>query len=198
MCCPLKYRFQYVEELPKPFKPSGLAFGGAIHAAIEWYHKANRQGVKPPLEKVQKIFQADWYAQRTDSEIRYKDKETEEQLITKGNELLSLYYSVPLVNGVRATEYAFEVPIVNLKTDEILTLPLKGRIDLIEEGDAIGEIKTSSKKLDKHTLDNQLQLTAYGYAYRLLFGRFPKAYRVINLVKTKAPKIEALQTERKE
>ena len=37
--CSLKYKFQYLDKLPKPFKASGLVFGSAIHLAISWVHK---------------------------------------------------------------------------------------------------------------------------------------------------------------
>ena len=31
LMCPLRYRFQYVEEIPPAFKSAALAFGSAIH-----------------------------------------------------------------------------------------------------------------------------------------------------------------------
>ena len=42
--CPPKYKFLYIDGLPKPFKPSGLAFGGSIHAALAWLHKQRMNG----------------------------------------------------------------------------------------------------------------------------------------------------------
>ena len=36
--CPLKYRFQYVEKIPRPWRPAAMAFGTSVHAAVEWFH----------------------------------------------------------------------------------------------------------------------------------------------------------------
>ena len=42
--CSLKYKFNYVDKLPKPFKSSALVFGSAIHSAISWLHKQEMNG----------------------------------------------------------------------------------------------------------------------------------------------------------
>ena len=47
LMCSLKYRFVYVDRLPRPFKPVELALGTAFHAAIEWWHKQRKQGNSP-------------------------------------------------------------------------------------------------------------------------------------------------------
>ena len=43
--CSLKYKFQYVDGLPRPCKASGLAFGSALHSALAWFHKELAAGV---------------------------------------------------------------------------------------------------------------------------------------------------------
>jgi hypothetical protein len=60
----------------------------------------------------------------------------------------------------------------------------------------IGELKTSQKSWSLSDLPDNLQLTAYSYAYETLFGRPPKDLKVINLVRTKNPKVETLTTGR--
>jgi putative RecB family exonuclease len=38
LLCPLKYRFQYVDRIPKPWRAASLSFGSSVHSAIEWFH----------------------------------------------------------------------------------------------------------------------------------------------------------------
>jgi len=56
LMCPLKYRFIYVDELPRLFKPEGLAFGSAIHSTVAWWHQQRVKGINPSWQDVAKIF----------------------------------------------------------------------------------------------------------------------------------------------
>jgi len=49
--------------------------------------------------------------------------------------------------------------------------------------------------MDPQSLDDILQLTIYGYAYRTLFAKEPQL-RVVNFVKTKTPKMVIHETAR--
>ena len=66
LCCPLKYRFQYVDKIPRPWRVAAMAFGSSIHAAVEWFHKERVAGGSPELTKVLQVFDADWYAQNVE------------------------------------------------------------------------------------------------------------------------------------
>ena len=90
--CGLKYKFQYVDRLPKPWKASGLVFGSAMQSAISWFHKNELAGRSVPMEKLYSIFNADWYSQKVESVIRFKENETETAHLLLGRELLNLYY----------------------------------------------------------------------------------------------------------
>ena len=61
--CPLKYRFQYVDKIPRPWRVAAMAFGTSVHAAVEWFHKERMSGGSPELTQVLQVFDADWYAQ---------------------------------------------------------------------------------------------------------------------------------------
>jgi len=193
--CPLKYKFQYLDKLPKPFRPSGLAFGGSLHVALCWLNKQRMNGNDVSLDKVYKIFDADWYAQNLDRQIRYKNGETETRLLIMAKEMLSLYFVRPQ-RKVLGAEVPFTVPLVNLSTGERLPVNLEGYIDLIEEADSICEFKTSGQTMSQSDLDNHLQLTAYSYAYEMLYRRPPRILRLIDFVKTKRPKIMSLEMPR--
>ena len=195
LTCSLKYRFQYVDRLPRLYRAASMVFGSAIHKALEWLHKERKAGRNPPLDQLLRTFGADWHAQCLDNEIRFANGDDPEKLILKGKELLSEYYRMP-ASRVKDAELFFQIPLVNPETGEVLGIPLRGVIDLIEEDDVIGELKTSLKSWSLADLPDNLQLTAYSYAYEVLFGRPTKDLKGINLVRTKQPKVQTLITGR--
>jgi len=196
MQCPLKYKLLYIDGLPKPFKPSGLAFGGSIHAALAWLHKQRMNGNDVPLRKLLRIFDADWYAQRLDTEIRYKNGEANTRLTIMAKEMLSLYFNQSYKKPVGA-EVSFVLPLVNLSTGEKLDINLEGFIDLIEKDDTITEFKTSAQAMNLRDIEDHLQLTAYSYAYEMLYQKTPRLLKLIDFVKTKRPRIITLETDAK-
>ncbi len=44
LACPLKYRFQYVDKIPRPWRVAAMAFGSSVHAAVEWFHRERLAG----------------------------------------------------------------------------------------------------------------------------------------------------------
>ena len=194
--CSLKYKFQYIDKFPKPFKPSGLTFGGSIHAALAWLHKQRMNGNNVPLQRLLRIFDADWYAQKLDTEIRYKNGEMDTRLTVMAREMLSLYFNQSYKKPVGA-EVPFVLPLVNLSTGEKLDINLEGFIDLIEKDDTITEFKTSAQAMNSRDIEDHLQLTAYSYAYQMLYQRPPKLLKLIDFVKTKRPRIITLEADAK-
>lgn len=192
--CSLKYKFQYVDLLPKPFKPSGLAFGSAIHSTLAWFHRESMTG-SVPLEKIYKIFDADWYSQRNETEIHYKDGEEEMKLIVLAREMLAQYYQLP-PKKAKGAEVPFSVPLIEPGNGRDPLTDIEGVIDLIEADDVITEFKTSAQMMDSKEADQSLQLTIYSYAYEMLYQKPPKALKVIDFVKSKKPKLIVLETKR--
>jgi hypothetical protein len=195
--CPLKYKFNYIDKLPKPFKSSGLIFGGSLHAALAWLHKKRMNGSDVPVDRLYKIFSADWYAQKIGTSIRYKKDENENRLTIMAKEMLSLYFVRPHAKTVGA-EVPFVLPIVNMATGETLDVNIEGFIDLVEEGNTITEFKTSGQTMSDDEVNDHLQLTGYGYAYEMLYRRRPSRLQLVDFVKNKRPKIVVLQTEAKQ
>jgi putative RecB family exonuclease len=195
LLCSLKYRFQYLDELPKPFRPSALALGSSIHAALAWFHQQVQKGNGITLEKVWKIFEADWYAQRIDTKILYDGSQTEASLNVIGKELLRVYLERP-EKRVKGAEVSFTIPLKRPANGEQLPVNLEGFIDLITADEAIVEFKTSGQAMSSFDVDNHLQLTAYSYAYEALFQRPATALRIVDLVKAKKPKMVVLESVR--
>ena len=193
--CSLKYRFQYIDRLPRPFKAAGLAFGSAIHSAISWLHMEKTNGNGVTLARLYAIFEADWFSQTAEAEIRYKNGDDAGKLIMQGREILGLYFQSPVQN-VEATDVPFTVPLVHPENGHGLSVPLEGFMDLVEVGGGIVEFKTSAQSMSQKDVDDHIQLTAYGYAYERLHQRPPKSYKIIDFVKTKSPKMITFETRR--
>jgi len=188
LVCPLKYRFQYVDRIPLPWRAAALAFGSSIHAAIEWFQRERFAGRTPEREAVVRVFDADWYAANLDPVV-FAEKDSKESLAEKGREMLALYVEETDGTHPKLIEQRFEIDLVDPLTGEVLDLRLRGVIDLIEEGDVLVELKTAARTLEAGGLDRHLQISTYALVYYLSYGRLPQL-RLDLLLKTKAPRLE--------
>lgn len=194
LACPLKYRFQYVDKIPRPWRVAAMAFGSSIHAAAEWFHKERLAGRTPEIEAVLKVFDADWYAQNVEPLV-FSDRESKDSLAEKGRAMLQLY--VESTNGAKpvAVEQSFELDLADPETGEVLDVRLRGVIDLVEEGDVLVDLKTAGRTLESGGLERHLQLSTYALAFLLLRGQIPKL-RLDMLLKTVKPRLERHETSR--
>jgi len=192
--CPLKYRFQYVDKIPRPWRVAAMAFGTSVHAAVEWFHKERLAGRQPDLTEVLKVFDADWYAQNVEPLV-FSERESREGLAEKGRAMLQLY--VESTNGVKPTavEQPFELDLADPETGEVFAVRLRGVIDLVEEGDVLVDLKTAGRTLETGGLERHLQLSTYALAFLLLRGQVPKL-RLDMLLKTAKPRLERHETTR--
>jgi putative RecB family exonuclease len=192
--CPLKYRFQYVDKIPRPWRVAAMAFGSSVHAAVEWFHKERLADRTPEAEAVLKVFDADWYAQNTEPLV-FSEKESKDSLAEKGRAMLQLY--VESTNGVKpvAIEQWFELDLADPETGEVLDVRLRGVIDLVEEGETLVDLKTAGRTLEAGGLERHLQLSTYALAHLLLHGSIPKL-RLDMLLKTAKPRLERHPTTR--
>lgn len=195
LLCSLKYKFQYIDKLPRPFRSSALVFGSAIHSAISWLHKEQMNGNTATLENLHRIFSADWYVQKSDLEVRFKYGEVETNLLVMAKEILGLYFQNP-IKEVKGSEVPFSVPLIDPANGKELGINLDGFIDLIETDDTIVEFKTSAQTMYAGDVHQHLQLTAYSYAYEMLNHRPPKKLKIIDFVKNKKPKMLTFETTR--
>lgn len=200
LTCSLKWRFQYFDRLPRLVLSANQAFGSSMHAALNWLHKERKRGRTPPLAEILQVFEADWYS-RTQAEgadqVTFDDLGDLTALQHKGKELLTQYYHLP-PGRVFDSELHFTLPLVSPVTGEVLDVPLRGVIDLVEEDGAIVEFKAPQKAPPMTDLPDNIQVTTYAYAYEKLFGKLPSEIRKISLVRTKQPRIDTQTTGREE
>jgi putative RecB family exonuclease len=192
--CPLKYRFQYVDKIPRPWRAAVMAFGTSIHSAVEWFQRERLAGRTPELEAVIKVFEADWYAQNVEPLV-FPSAESKDSLSLKGAGMLSVY--VESGNGAKpvAIEEPFEVDLVDPETGEVFPVRLRGIIDLIEDGDVLVDLKTAGRTLEQGGLERHLQLSTYALAHWVQNGTIPKL-RLDMLMKTVKPRLERHETTR--
>jgi len=194
LACPLKYRFQYVDQIPRPWRVAGMAFGSSVHAAVEWLHRERLAGRSPDLPQVLRIFEADWYAQNLEPLV-FSERESKDGLLEKGRAMLGLY--LESLNGAKpvAVEQFFELDLSDPETGEVFDVRLRGIVDLVEEGDVLVDLKTAGRTLEAGGLERHLQLSVYALAFFLLSGRIPEL-RLDMLLKTARPRLERHETTR--
>jgi putative RecB family exonuclease len=195
LACPLKYRFQYVEKLPRPFHPAALAFGSSVHAALEWFHRERMEHRTPDLAAVLQLFDEDWQAQSREALV-FADRESPASLVQKGRDMLRLYISEAAGAAMPvAVEDPFEVSLKDPETGEPFEVTLRGIVDLIEEDGTLVDLKTAGRSFDSLSLERHLQLSAYALAFLLQYGAIPPL-RLDVLLKTTKPRLDRLPTTR--
>ncbi len=192
--CALKYRFQYRELIPKAFRPAARAFGGSIHAAVEWLNRARMTGERPPFGEVLRQFQADWYAQNLEP-LAFAASEGRDELEGKGRAMLQVYFDS--LNGAvpRAVEEPFSLDLADPESGELLDVPLRGVVDLVEADGTLVDLKTAGRAVAPQDVERHLQLSTYALATYLLQGRVPPL-RLDVLLKTRTPRLERYPTNR--
>jgi putative RecB family exonuclease len=195
LLCGLKYRFQYIDQYPKPFRSSALSFGSALHSALQWLNEQRMQGKQASLEQLYRIFDADWYSQKIGQSIRFKDGEQDMVLGNLGREFLTMYVQEE-TKPVRGCEIPFTVPLHDPMTKRDIGIPLTGFFDAIETDDSIVEYKTSAQTLGSDDIGSRPQFTAYSYAFEILYHKPPARIKVVNFVKAKKAKMTVTETSR--
>ncbi len=189
--CPRKYKLRYVDRREPEKRSAELALGSAVHATLDWWTTEHREGRTPSAEATQKLFRVDWVAQIATAEYDFEGSSPDEYR-TLGEQLVALFaVRFQLETPAVASEERFEVTLVNPGTGSPLPVPLVGVFDLVHEN-GVGEIKTTARKSSPDAWG--LQLAAYSLAWRQTRGTKPQM-RVIQLVKTKVPKIEVSEAD---
>jgi putative RecB family exonuclease len=194
--CPLQYHFQYEMGIAWDKTPSAVLFGSAIHKGVEAINKGLMNGgVDMALAKTE--FAIDWKDGTSKEEIAWKEDPSE--LYQKGAPLLELYADEMKGQKPTEVELPFRLPLVDPKTGLFIKQrDFVGKIDAIFTDDTIVEIKTTSRSPAQQEVDQNTQITFYSWAYRMLYGKPEKVIKVVNLVKTKDPKVVVVETQRTE
>lgn len=195
LMCPRKYRYQYIDKRTPELRSAAMAFGSAVHTAIEWWGRERLGGQTPQEEDALRIFRADWNAQTAPGNLTFEGKQDVVSFHDLGETLVRLFIERFASRPFLKVEERFEIPLIDEETGEELPIPFIGYLDFVEEDDLVGEIKTVAKKTDPGSLVWTVQLSAYTYAYQLVAGIAPRLL-VVELLKTKDPRIEEFEVTR--
>lgn len=186
LACPRKYRFRYIDRREPESRSGNLAFGSAVHSAIEWWQSERMAGREPGADRAARLFRADWAAQTADPLLDLEDRAPGE-MQEIGEALVRLFVErFAAEPPPDAVELRFDVTLHDPATGRPLPVPLIGYLDAYQPG-LVWELKTAARKAA--VSDHALQLAAYSLAAREATGRRP-VLRVVQLVKTKVPKVE--------
>lgn len=193
--CSLKYKFQYVDNIPQPCKSLDFAFDSALYSALSWFHKEQMNGNRVTLERFYRIFNADRYSQKVETNISYKKQGSDRKLATLGKKIVALYFKNPCKNSTKSI-IPFTLPLTNPSNNERLNTNLKGFINFTKDDNSITELKTSKQVINQDDANNYLKITAHSYAYTMLHKKPPKLLKIINIVKKEEPEILIFKTTR--
>ena len=191
LMCPRKYRYRYIDKLEPESRSANMAFGSAVHAAIAWWWQKRIDGRSPTDEDALRVFRADWLSQVETGDLDYGKKEPQE-FTAMGESLLQLFMDRFRDELPASVEGFFEVELVDPRSGEVLPVPLIGYTDFVAPG-LLGEIKTTARRVDPKK-QWSLQLGAYAYAMKAASGELPRI-QVVELIKTKVPKLEVFDLE---
>lgn len=165
--CPLKYKYVHILRVPI-IRHHSVAYGSALHKAVEHYLRRRAAGLFTPEEDLLKAFDEAWQNEG------FVTWEHEEQRKEAGRQALRRFYHEEEALGTKPTyvekEFAF-----TLGKDRV-----RGRfdrVDLVEDGGAViidyksSDLRTQ-KDADKRAKES-LQLSIYTLAHEQMHGRLP-------------------------
>jgi len=194
LSCPHKYKLQYVEGREWDYVPSAVMFGQTIHTVLGDFNKSLMNGNAITKEELIDNFKKAFSLSIVDEAVLYKNDDEPKFLFDTGQKLVALYYGQFSELKPIEVEMEFRLPIIDINTGEMAPRDVVGKIDFLTD-ETLYEIKTSGRSMSPNAIDANLQLLLYGWAYRVIFGKEPKELGIINLVKTKQPKIQVLTTK---
>jgi len=206
--CPLRYRFQYVENRPQERISISLPFGAAVHMAIAlFYRNLKNHGQLEPLESLYQRFE-DCLEVDLDSKeipiIYKKDMPNRHKALQMGKDMLKCFYETVDLTGYEIV--GVELPLsATLYTEDGKATDFKliGILDLVlrdEKGEIlVVDSKTAVKPIAQNTADDDLQMSAYAYLLASNKYVFPTAsvkcqFQVLR--KLAEPKLEYVETTR--
>ncbi len=192
LSCPYRYFLQYVEGREWDTFPSSISFGSAMHEAIGEYHIAMQNGGIGDKNEITDIFRTSFSDNSLDAV--FKDDDEFDNLMERGSELVSQYIDTfPHIKPMEV-EMEFRLPMVNTYTGDLVAKDIVGKIDMISNADEIFELKTGGSSMPENSAAENLQLILYAWAFKIMYGRPPQKLILVNMVRTKKPKIQVLET----
>jgi len=171
--------------------------------AMAFFLRGVQTGAPPSLADVQAFFEGYWGLETASRPIRFGEKDTKESLLDLATRMLEVFHKNQIPGTeIVGVEQAFDVPLIDQETGEVLDRSLVGSLDLLER-DAEGrlvvvDLKTSARKYTDLQVEASLQLSVYSYATAMngLADQEDLRLRFDVLTKTKQPELHRYWTQR--
>lgn len=187
LSCPMKWAAVYIDERPLKTTPS-MAFGTALHRALEEEHRARWLGHQAP-ELLDVFAEA---LDRSGAEVPLAERQ---KMLRQASSLLDLYLEQYADEQVLAAELELTAPVIDPVTGEDLG-ELTGIIDLVTADGHLVDLKTSARAPSglQAVLANAIQLDCYRY---LVDSNQPdldiRGGEIRSLIRTKVPRVETTE-----
>ncbi len=163
--CPYDFYLEKVLGIRQPFGPQ-LAFGTAVHGAIQAYYDAILRGEQPAEAELQDRLGELW------SDKGYDGRQQAETAKQQAQSAVHTFFmrQKTIDKAIKGTEFSIRLEVPEVK------LRLKGRIDAFfetEDGVELRDFKTG-RKTDAAAVEkaakNSIQLRSYALAYKQMTG----------------------------
>lgn len=189
--CPLAFHFKYIAGLSERTVSSSLAFGAALHRALEHHFNELLAGVEPPsLDALLGEYDAAWQ-QYDPKAIRFGKNKGRDELANLAQRMLAAFQGSELARPhgiILGVEEELREPIVPGCPD------ILGRLDLIvetTEAVVVTDLKTARSRWSRNQVEESAgQLLLYHELAQTLAPRKRLRLRFAVLTKTKMPAID--------
>lgn len=187
--CRRQFYFRYILGIKKP-AGAALIVGQALHRMLEIWNHARWQGDDTAEATTPERFEEEWQKVVKSQPVAWKDDKDEPKQKATALRLWEAWLKNPPIPEDEIPEGVE----VYLKHEEATSDRPKiiGYLDLVRSGGLLVEFKTAARSTKVEDLAHQhrLQLTIYALLYRESTWQEEKGFQVIQLIKTKEPKIE--------
>ena len=80
LCCPLKYKFHYLDRIEPPFVSSALAFGSCIHETVGAFYQSCLEGDSLTASQIHDVYRQAWSSHAKERPIRFFNGDSEESV----------------------------------------------------------------------------------------------------------------------
>jgi putative RecB family exonuclease len=193
--CPLRFYFRYVAGLPEEVVGASLAFGSAMHSAVQFHFEQLLAGNEAPdLDTLLDVFQESWRSKTEGQIIRFKAGDSFNELCRLADRMLKAFRQSDFANP-QGTIIGVEE---ELRGSLLPDCPeLLARVDLIVETESalvVSDFKTSKSGWSQdQVLDAAPQLLLYSEVARELADGKPIRLEFAVLSKARIPFLQVHQ-----
>jgi CRISPR/Cas system-associated exonuclease Cas4 (RecB family) len=190
--CRRQFYFRYLLGLKKPAGPA-LIVGQVLHRMLEIWNHARWHGDDATKATTPERFEEEWQEIVESQPVAWKDDSDPDKQKATAHRLWEAWQADPPVPQDELPEGVE----VYLEHEEATgdRPKLVGYLDLVRPGGLLVEFKTAARSANREELAHQhrLQLTLYALLYRESTWQEERGFQVIQLVKTKIPRIEVFE-----